>query len=128
MIGSIRSRSTAPNYKTLRTGSRENLGTRLLCLEDDQFAVNSSLFIHIGILQEFFVLIFSRAFSSPRPFQTRDTPPIHSSGCWESFCNAPSLDFTHAFSTYRFRHRSFDERGGCFRPIACKHEIERLKS
>ena len=52
-IGSIRSRSTAPKYKTLRTGSRENLGTRLLCLEDDQFAVNSSLFIQIGILQSF---------------------------------------------------------------------------
>ena len=52
-IGSLRSRSTAPKYKTLRTGSRENLGTRLLCLEDDQFAVNSSLFIQIGILQSF---------------------------------------------------------------------------
>ena len=52
-IGSIRSRSTAPKYKTLRTGSRENLGTRLLCLEDEQFAVNSSLFIQIGILQSF---------------------------------------------------------------------------
>ena len=34
----------------------------------------SNNWAQIGILQEFFVLIFQQAFLSPRPFQTRDTP------------------------------------------------------